>query len=216
MSVPTILPPLFTTPLVRRLLDALEAKDPYTVRHSRNVAGYGRCIAAVMDWSPRDRELMYLAGHVHDVGKLGVQTSTLHYPGRLDERQWEEMRAHAELSAVLLDDAVPEQILPWVVAHHERMDGRGYPTGLSGEDIPLGARILAVADSLDAMTAARSYRQAMSFDDAMDELVCCSGTQFDTDVVAAAVDAYHDGALIPGVDRRAQLPTWLAPLAQVA
>ena len=130
-------------------------------------------------------ERIALAGVLHDVGKIGVSDAILRKPGPLDEDEWAEMRKHPELGARILAGADLPDLAEWVFAHHERMDGSGYPLGLGGEQIPLEARILAVADAYEAMTSARPYSGAMTPEEAAAELDRFSGTQFDARVVEA-------------------------------
>ena len=128
---------------------------------------------------------MRAAGVLHDIGKLGISDAILHKPGQLDADEWAEMQRHPELGARILEHANLRDITGWVLHHHERIDGRGYPHGLAGEAIPVEARILAVADAYEAMTADRPYRAALPLAAARDELRRGAGTQFDRDVVAA-------------------------------
>jgi HD-GYP domain-containing protein (c-di-GMP phosphodiesterase class II) len=140
------------------------------------------------------------AGVLHDVGKIGVSDSILRKPSALTEEEWIEMRRHPEIGARLLGDDEPD-IRDWVFAHHERPDGKGYPRGLKGTAIPLEARILAVADAFEAMTADRVYRPAVPREEAVAELERQSGTQFDPMVVsafAAVVDASAGRSPIAG------------------
>jgi HD-GYP domain-containing protein (c-di-GMP phosphodiesterase class II) len=122
---------------------------------------------------------------LHDIGKLGVADAVLKKPGALTDEEWAEMRRHPELGARILDHANLRDISAWVLAHHERIDGRGYPLGLAGAEIPLEARILAVADAYEAMTADRAYRAALGHDAAQEELRAGAGTQFDPEIVEA-------------------------------
>jgi HD-GYP domain-containing protein (c-di-GMP phosphodiesterase class II) len=133
---------------------------------------------------------------LHDIGKLGVADAVLKKPGALTDDEWVEMRRHPELGARILDHANLRDISGWVRAHHERIDGRGYPLGLAGEEIPVEARILAVADAYEAMTADRAYRAALGHDAAQEELRAGTGTQFDPAVVEAFL-----ALLAPGGDR---------------
>ena len=128
---------------------------------------------------------MRVAGVLHDIGKLGISDAVLLKPGRLELSEWEEIRRHPEMGARILEHANLRDVASWVLAHHERIDGRGYPHGLAGESIPLEGRILAVADAYEAMTADRPYRRALAEAEARAELVRGAGTQFDADVVAA-------------------------------
>jgi HD-GYP domain-containing protein (c-di-GMP phosphodiesterase class II) len=126
-----------------------------------------------------------VAGVLHDIGKLGISDAVLLKPGGLELSEWEEIRRHPEMGARILEHANLRDIAAWVLAHHERVDGRGYPHGVSGGSIPLEGRILAVADAYEAMTADRPYRRALAEAEARAELVRGAGTQFDADVVSA-------------------------------
>ncbi len=139
-------------------------------------------------------ERIRAAGVLHDIGKLGVADAVLKKPGPLTDEEWEEMRRHPELGARILDHANLRDISGWVLAHHERVDGGGYPNGLAGAAIPLEARILAVADAYEAMTADRAYRGALGHDAAQTELCAGAGTQFDPRVVEAFVAAIAPAA----------------------
>jgi diguanylate cyclase (GGDEF)-like protein/putative nucleotidyltransferase with HDIG domain len=174
---------------VLALARALDARDAYTARHSENVSRYAVAIAAELGWNPDRLELLRVAGLLHDVGKIGVRDSTLRKSSRLAEDEWAEMQTHPALGASMIAGVAPEEIIPWVISHHERMDGCGYPNELGGEDIPDGARILAVADTFDAMTSSRSYRPALSPLRAIDEIVKGAGPQFDPDAVRAFLRA---------------------------
>jgi HD-GYP domain-containing protein (c-di-GMP phosphodiesterase class II) len=126
---------------------------------------------------------------LHDIGKIGVRDSILRKPGALTDAEYDEMQRHAELGARILAGANLDDISEWVLAHHERPDGHGYPFGLHDPEIPLEAKILAVADSYEAMTSDRVYRMALGHDIAQAELRKCAGAQFDPDVVEALIAA---------------------------
>jgi diguanylate cyclase (GGDEF)-like protein/putative nucleotidyltransferase with HDIG domain len=167
------------------LAETLDLRDVGTARHSQTVGRYAEGIARTLGL-PDDRvERIRAAGVLHDIGKLGVADAVLKKPGPLTDEEWTEMRRHPELGARILDHANLRDISGWVLAHHERMDGFGYPNGLTGEQIPLEARILAVADAYEAMTADRAYRAALGHDAAQAELRAGAGTQFDPRVVEA-------------------------------
>jgi two-component system cell cycle response regulator len=167
------------------LAETLDIRDSGTARHSQTVSRYAAAIARELGMSEDEVERVRLAGVVHDVGKIGVADAILRKPGPLDEVEYAEMMKHAELGARILAAANLDDLSAWVHAHHERPDGRGYPRALAGEAIPLEARILAVADSYEAMTSDRVYRLAMSREDAQAELRRCAGKQFDVRVVEA-------------------------------
>ena len=171
---------------VEVLAATVDAKDPYTHDHSRKVARYARLLAEAMGCSPEEVEQIELAGLLHDVGKIGVPDYILRKPGRLTPEEWELMKAHARLGAeILATHPALQPIVPLVRHHHERWDGRGYPDGLAGSQIPLGAAIIGLADAFDTMTSDRPYRRAMPVTMAVEELERCSGTQFHPGVVAA-------------------------------
>jgi len=141
-----------------------------------------------------------LAGLLHDVGKSGVSDAVVSKPAVLTEEEWVEMRYHPEIGAALLNDAGLEDVRQWILCHHERPDGTGYPRGLRGGEIPLGARILAVADAYEAMTNDRPYRRSIGRWRAREELRRGAGTQFDEVVVEAflrAVERDWPGADLP-------------------
>lgn len=165
---------------------ALEAKDIYTSGHSQRVAESAVAIAKEIGMPPDSINKVRLAGLVHDIGKIGVKESVLNKVGKLTDDEFEHIKAHCEIGEHILTPIVEdEEILKAVRHHHERYNGKGYPDGLSGEQIPLGARILAVADAYDAMTSERSYRKAMSDETACTEIERGKGTQFDTEVADA-------------------------------
>jgi diguanylate cyclase (GGDEF)-like protein len=171
------------------LAETLDMRDTSTARHSETVGRYTKLIANELEMTPREIERIHLAGMLHDIGKIGISDSILQKPGSLNEAEWDEMRKHPELGSRILDGANLQDISAWVRAHHERPDGKGYPLGLSDNDIPVEAKILAVADSYEAMTADRVYRTHMSHDEAQAELLRCCDTQFDPRVVHAFAHA---------------------------
>ncbi len=128
---------------------------------------------------------IHAAGVLHDLGKLGIADAILYKPGKLDDHEWREIKRHPEVGARILEHAGLLDISGWVRAHHERVDGLGYPDGLAAAEIPLEAKILAVADAYEAMIADRPYRAGMPAQDARAELLRCAGTQFDPAVVEA-------------------------------
>ena len=172
---------------VTALVDALEAKDLSTGLHGRRVERYGLELAAAFDESlVADPSLEY-GFLLHDVGKIGVPEAILRKPGPLDETERRVMQRHPQLGVELLGGIplLEGSGLEVVRSHHERWDGRGYPDGLAGEEIPVAARIFALADALDAMTSDRPYRKRLSWDAAVDEILAGSNAQFDPQVVAA-------------------------------
>ena len=171
---------------ISSLVAALEAKDLYTKGHSVRVAEYAVLIAKSMGIAAEHVRRIEYAALLHDVGKVGVSRRVLAKESRLSDVEYAEIKKHPAIGAHIVAD-VPYlmDLVPMIEHHHERFDGGGYGDGTAGTDIPIEARILAVADSYDAMTSARPYKQARSHQEALRELRDCSGTQFDPDVVAA-------------------------------
>lgn len=169
---------------VRSLAAAVDAKDTFTRGHSDKVATYATLIAAHMDLSHEQHTALEMAAYLHDIGKIGVPEEILLKPGRLTDDEMVQMRHHPLIGANILKPvAFPWAITPIVRHHHEFWNGKGYPAGLKGEEIPLLARILCVADSYEAMTADRPYRKGRGADEAVEELRRCAGSQFDPIVV---------------------------------
>ena len=170
--------------LVIGVLDALtasiDAKDPYTCGHSRRVAIISQRLAEECGLSPYRAERVYLAGLLHDIGKIGVPESILSKPGRLTDDEFEVIRQHPGTSAKILNGIRQlDDVVPGVLTHHERMDGRGYPQGLGGEEIPLEGRIIGLADCFDALTSDRVYRKAPPLDYVIQEIRKSAGSQLD-------------------------------------
>ncbi len=167
------------------LAEAVDLRFSGSARHSETVGRYAEMMARELGLAEQRIGRVRLAGLLHDIGKVGVPDSILRKPARLDDEEFEVIRRHPELGAQMLDHPSLADVSEWVGAHHERPDGRGYPLGLHGEEIPLEARIIAVADSYEAMTSDRSYRSSMPSSVARTELERCAGTQFDERVVNA-------------------------------
>ena len=170
---------------VLALAEVIDIRDQGTAAHSETVGRYAGAIARELGLGADLVERVRFGGIVHDVGKVGIPDSVLRKPGWLSDEDWREMRRHPEIGARILRGANLDDIGEWVLAHHERPDGRGYPHGLSGSQIPLEARVLAVADAYEAMTSDRIYRPALSATAAREELLRCAGSQFDGRVVDA-------------------------------
>ncbi len=175
---------------VRSLVAAIEAKDPYTKGHSVRVARFAVAVAHEMSLNDSVVQRLEYAALLHDLGKVGISRSVLSKRGALTDDEYDWIKQHPDIGARILE-SVPflDDVRPIVQAHHGRVDGGGYGMGLRGDDMPLEARILAVADSFDAMTAERPYRTAMSVPDAVGELRANGGTQFDAVVVEALIAA---------------------------
>ena len=172
--------------LLHALTSAVDAKDAYTCGHSQRVALFGREIAMAAGLPELLCERIYMAGLLHDVGKIGVSEEVLRKPGKLTAEEFAEMKKHVDIGARILRDVRQvDDLIPGVLYHHERYDGKGYPQGLAGQNIPLIGRILCVADSFDAMTSNRTYRKALPLEVALLEIRRCAGTQFDPALVDA-------------------------------
>ncbi len=171
------------------LTASIDAKDAYTCGHSQRVAMLSRDIARAAGFDPETVERIHIAGVVHDVGKIGVREAVLCKCGRLTREEFEEIKKHPEIGARILRDLPQLQdVIPGVLYHHERIDGKGYPHGLSGYDIPVFARVIALADSFDAMSSTRTYRAALSRQEVLREIRNCAGTQFDPALVPYLLD----------------------------
>jgi hypothetical protein len=185
---------------------AIDARDPYTARHSEKVAAYAVELAQALELEPAVRERIRLAGLLHDVGKLALERSILHKAGPLTDDEWRQVREHPGLSAHIIGGVAQfVAFLPGARHHHERYDGLGYPDGLAGTEIPLDARVLAVADAYDAMTSDRSYRAALSHAEAIERLEAAAGSQLDPVCVDAFVTleldpTRIDGTMVPLLD----------------
>lgn len=182
----------------RVLIRVQETRFKSASDHSRRVAEYALTLARGLDLSVKMQERIYLAGLVHDIGKIGISSACLLKHGPLTAGEWEEIKQHPRLSHEIVS-AIPgmQEISRIVLHHHERYDGRGYPAGLKGEEIPPGARLIAVADSFDAMTASRVYRSKMNRREAVQELRRCTGTQFDPRLVEPFCCLVEQGEIGP-------------------
>lgn len=156
----------------------LNTRDPYTFEHSWRVSALSELIVGEMDIPGKWKEVIHLAAHLHDVGKIGVPDGILNKPDRLDSNEFEIMKSHPEKGYQIVSRIEQlEEISHYVRHHHERWDGMGYPAGLRGKDIPFGARVIAVADTFDAITSSRPYREALSYEEGFKEIERVAGTQ---------------------------------------
>ncbi|WP_291442894.1 HD-GYP domain-containing protein [Desulfovibrio sp.] len=174
--------------LAESLGKAIDAKDTYTLAHSEEVAIISQALALAMGLGHQAADIIHVAGHLHDLGKIGVPDDILAKTSALTPKEWLAIRKHPDMGADILAPIACLRdcgIVDMVRAHHERFDGNGYPQGLKGGHIPLGARIITVADSLSAMLQSRPYRQAKTFDEACREIIKGTSSQFDPDVVKA-------------------------------
>lgn len=170
---------------LRALARAIDAKDPSTRRHSDRVARLAALLAQQLGWDRDDVALLEEAAMLHDVGKLGVSDAILLKSDRLTEDEFEQVKRHSELGADIVDDVLNSTQVEWILQHHERPDGRGYPDGLRESDISVGAALLAIADSWDVMTVSRPYQGAKTTAEALKECCNLTGRQFTTEAVTA-------------------------------
>lgn len=181
---------------IRMLAAAIDEKDPYTRGHSGRVAKYSVIIGQQLGLPPAELEKIRISALLHDVGKIGVDDRVLKKPGALTAEEFELMKQHPQKGAnIMRPVAQLKEILPGIELHHEHINGGGYPHGLQGDDIPLMARIIAVADTLDAMTTNRPYQSAMDLDFAMNRIMSQANTKFDAAVVEALHSAIRAGKL---------------------
>jgi putative nucleotidyltransferase with HDIG domain len=172
--------------IVESLITSVEAKDPYTSGHSKRVCRYSELIAQALGIVGRELEEIAIGAALHDVGKLGIPEHVLRKPSKLDDDEWEQIKSHPKVGARIIDSFNQSyQVLYAIQHHHEHWNGNGYPGRLAGEAIPLPARIVGVADALDAMTSARSYQRNRTIADALEEIRHSAGRQFDPAIVDA-------------------------------
>ncbi|MFS0555866.1 HD-GYP domain-containing protein [Brevibacillus sp. 179-C9.3 HS] len=159
---------------------SIDARDRYTSGHSQRVAHWGREIAKDIGLSATKVEEIYVGGLLHDIGKIGIEDEILNKKGKLTPEEYDKIKQHTVIGyEIILQAGMFNELLPAIRSHHERIDGRGYPDGLAGDDIPLMARILAISDAFDAMVADRPYRKGLPVEEALQEIKRGSGTQFD-------------------------------------
>ncbi len=180
--------------VVQILMQALRERDPYTYGHCRRVSRNAKLLAAAAGLSEAEQAIVEFGSVFHDIGKMGIPDEILLKPGRLTDEQEKIMREHPVKSAEIVAplEKVPffKEVVPGILHHHERIDGLGYPFGLKGEQIPLHARIILIADTFDAMTTNRPYRKGMANEIAYKELRTFSGRQFDSQLVKVFLEAH--------------------------
>jgi putative nucleotidyltransferase with HDIG domain len=200
--------------LLDTLAEVVDLRDPHVFGHSKQVAHYAVLIATRLGLPPKQVELVRKAGLLHDIGKLGISETILFKPDKLDKEEYLQVKEHARLGADLLRPSNSlNPLIPVIRYHHEFFNGNGYPEGLSGNEIPLEARIISVADAIEAMASDRPYRRGMTHEEIIEELRQNAGTQFDPMVVNAFVEiARLDGdSVIVNAARKS--PASPSPLA---
>ncbi len=179
--------------IVECIASALDAKDAYTAGHSRRVSDMALIVCRLMGLKENDIEKIHIAGHLHDIGKIGVPDAVLNKEGKLTEEEFAYIRKHPQIGADILSKSHRlSEISNIVLMHHERYDGKGYPTGAKGVEIPVGARILAICDSIDAMTSSRCYRKALSFEICYEEIEKNLGKMYDPIIGRYVLDNWEE------------------------
>lgn len=166
--------------IIECIVSALDAKDPYTAGHSQRVSDMAMNVCRMIGLKNTDTEKIHIAAHLHDIGKIGIPDAVLNKTDKLSAKEWAEMKKHPQIGAnILSKSAHLNELKDIVLYHHERFDGKGYPFGLKGEKIPVGARIIAICDSIDAMTSNRSYRNAHTLEYCYEEIKRNLGKMYD-------------------------------------
>ncbi|OGF58405.1 MAG: hypothetical protein A2Y62_14970 [Candidatus Fischerbacteria bacterium RBG_13_37_8] len=185
------------------LAEAIEKRDPYTGGHIWRVVNYSLAIANYLGMSPEEIFCLKLSAILHDIGKIGIDDHILRKPAPLDHSEFEIIQKHPALGAEIIKRIKKlEEILPGVLYHHERYDGKGYPYKLKGKEIPLIAKIIAIADTFDAICSSRPYRLGLTAQKGKQEILRCSGTQFDPSVVKAFIKAFDRGDITDIIEGR--------------
>lgn len=184
------------------LANAIEVRDRYTRGHVERVRDYALLMAKQMGWNGPQLDRLRFGAILHDIGKIHIRESILRKKGKLTEAEWEDVKMHPVIGGEMVRD-IPylQNAIPVILHHHEHWDGSGYPENLSGDEIPLSARIIVVADAFDAMTTNRPYQPAKSFEEALAEIVELSGVKYDPAVVAALQKSWQGGLLADIIDK---------------
>lgn len=178
------------------MANAIDQRDPLILGHVDRVTEYAQVLARYLGWNEQQLEELRFGAILHDIGKIHISEQTLFKTTPLDDQEWQEIRQHSNNGAEMLKDVTQlADVIPYVRHHHENWDGTGYPDGLAGEAIPLGARILAIADAFDAMTSPHRYGAVRSLEEAMDELQEGSGTRYDPKMIRIFTIAWHNGEI---------------------
>jgi len=183
--------------MIHAFVSTIEAKDKYTCGHSERVTNYSLKMASLLGWKKEIQDVLRMSAILHDIGKIGVPEAILMKSGSLTEWEYSIIKCHPENGAHIVEKVPQFQyVLPGILFHHERYDGKGYPHGLGGQEIPEFGRLIAVADAYDAMTGERPYRKGLQHEQAIQELQANCGKQFDPEMVEVFLQAYHQGVII--------------------
>lgn len=179
--------------LVECITSALDARDPYTGDHSRRVSDMACFLCRKMKMTESEVQEIHIAGHLHDIGKIGVPDRVLLKEGRLNDEEWQLMKKHPQLGAEIMSKSEHfTRIAAILLHHHERWDGKGYPFGAKDEEIPIGARVIAICDSIDAMASKRSYRNALPLEVVRKEIQKNIGIMYDPEIAQLALDNWEE------------------------
>lgn len=174
------------------IVSALDAKDPYTAGHSERVSDMAVVVCNLLKMKEEDVQAVHIAAHLHDIGKIGIPDSILLKEEKLTDDEWQKLKKHPEIGAEILSKSHHlSRLKDIVLHHHERFDGKGYPSGLKGNEIPLGARIIAICDSIDAITSNRCYRKAHDFEFCRQEIEKNLGIMYDPDIGRLVLDNWN-------------------------
>lgn len=179
--------------IIECIASALDAKDSYTAGHSERVSDMALQVCRLLNLNDHLTEKIHIAAHLHDIGKIGVPDAVLNKAGKLDDEEWQAMKKHPAIGADILNKSHRlSELSDIVLMHHERYDGFGYPLGKKGEEIPLGARIIAICDSIDAMTSNRCYRNAHSFEYCYTEIEKNLGKMYDPQIGKRVLENWEE------------------------
>ena len=182
---------------IKAITNSIEARDPYTKGHSERVAQFSKAIAEELNWEKCEIELIDWGGMLHDVGKIGISDCILKKPEKLTDNEYNVIKLHPLIGTQIIKNIFfLKSVIPYILEHHERFDGKGYPGGIAGKDISIKGRLLSVADSFDAMTTVRPYKKALKPENSFKEILRNKGTQFDPEIVQAFESAWMSGKLI--------------------
>lgn len=185
--------------IVDCITSALDARDPYTGNHSKRVSDMACMLCGYLGLNETETQEIHIAGHLHDIGKIGIPDSILLKADKLNDAEWEQMKRHPRIGADILSKSPHfSRISAIILHHHERIDGKGYPFGAVGDEIPIGARIIAVCDSIDAMASARAYRSAMPLTVCYNEIEKNMGKMYDPEVARAMLFHWEEVVKVYG------------------
>lgn len=187
----------FVDPMSHEIIEcitgALDAKDSYTAGHSQRVSDMAHRLCELLGLTDREVMKIHIAAHLHDIGKIGVPDAVLNKEGKLTDDEWSLVKKHPQIGANILSKSQSlSELAEIVLHHHERVDGKGYPDGLKGDEIPFGAKVIAVCDSIDAMTSDRKYRKALGWDICYEEIKSNLGTMYDKLIGQCALENWSE------------------------